>query len=158
LQHLFNRWTQALSKFRPDDVEEAMRRFAVTATREEARGVVLGDIVALVKQVANDRARAEESTRRQQEQRDMEAARERGETMGWGDVMAAIKQDKPELFQLASTIGRAPEIEKVDPEAQRKLKEFEAHMVAEYGSMDAYREHQRRTIDQQREQVKDLQS
>jgi len=52
-------WKATLADYRIDDVEAAVLRFLRTATRADARGVVLGDLVAVLDDVVKERVSRE---------------------------------------------------------------------------------------------------
>lgn len=52
-------WLMALSRFEPCDVRKAMSWFVSEAQHDQARGVVLGDIVKLTRQARVERYKRE---------------------------------------------------------------------------------------------------
>jgi len=60
-------WQRALSCYHPEDIETAIEEFMQTANREQARGMVLGDLLTLVRRNAEKRWAHGEELQRQAE-------------------------------------------------------------------------------------------
>lgn len=103
-EHEIVLWKASLEKYRLCDVRDAMREFVESATREDARGVVLADLLAVIRRRANETHDMVERERKEQEHADLEAARDRGETMTWAEVKQRIAIEHPKLAGLAGKI------------------------------------------------------
>lgn len=87
-------WKAKLSEFKWWEVRDAMSEFIATAKREEARGVVLGDLLALIHKARSERARKADEGSTQDKM------------AKWEAEMRADMQADPEGFEQAKAAFR----------------------------------------------------